>query len=488
MNSPKTGYGLAMFLGAMVLGLGIFWLPKLILGLLILAALGLFFYYWSETAFYLLVAYLPFQVALNLAPGIDLLSGRVLILLLAAVWLIKLFQKKELPNFKNQAAIGLILFFILALISLLGAAQPDWGWRKLLLFLSIFPLFFLAADLIDSRRKIKKIIYVIVGGATFSALIALAQFLAQFIWGSQKIIDFWALKVAPLFYGQTTAGLVAQNPSWLVEMNGQTLMRAIGLFPDPHMLAFFLGLVLPFVLALIFFEEKHRLLLFTVGCLLFTVLLLTFSRGGYLGLVASLIVVILLVWQRLKRESKPRTTGSRPWRSVVRGKVFLGSLIGLALIVGIIFGAPVISRFFSSFDLGEGSNIGRLQIWQESLAVAKEHLLLGVGLGNYPAEVDFSGSYRSAITSHNLYLDILAEMGIFGLLAWFWFLGGAGLAALKEIKQEELAAPALGILAALIYFAVHSFFETAIFNPTVLAFLMIVVGLAVSLNKERRQL
>jgi O-antigen ligase len=470
MNSLKTGYWLAMFLGAMVLGLGIFWLPKLILGLLFLGLLTLFFYRWSELALYFLVAYLPFQLALNLAPDIDLLSGRVLILLFAFVWLIKSFKEKKWPNFKGQTSASLILFFIIAGISLLAAAQPDWGGRKLLLFLSVFPLFFLTADLINSERKIKKLIWVMVGGATFSALIALAQFLAQFVWGSQKIIDFWALKVAPLFYGQTFGSLVAQNPSWLVEMNGQTLMRAIGLFPDPHMLAFYLGLISPFVLVMIFFEKKHRLLLLAISCLLLAVLLLTFSRGGYLGLAASLIGMILLAWQRLKRESK----------------VFLGSLMGLALVVGIIFGAPIISRFFSSFDLAEGSNFGRLQIWQESLAITGQHPLLGVGLGNYPAAVDFSVNYRSAVTSHNLYLDILAEMGIFGLAAWLWFLASAGLASLKAIKHGALIAPALGVLAALIYFAVHSFFETAIFNPTVLAFLMIILGLSVSLAKARK--
>ncbi len=429
--------------------------------------LALFFYRWSEIALYLLVAYLPFQVALNLAPDIDLLSGRVLILLFAFVWLIKSFKEKKWPDFKEQTSASLILFFIIAGISLLAAAQPDWGGRKLLLFVSVFPLYFLVADLINSERKIKRLIWVMIGGAFFSALIALAQFLAQFVWGSQKIIDFWALKVAPLFYGQTFGLLVAQNPSWLVEMNGQTLMRAIGLFPDPHMLAFYLGLVLPFVLAAIFYEKKYRPLLFIVACLLLLVLLLTFSRGGYLGLVVSLIFIILLLWRRLER----------------KGKFFLGGLAGLIMVIALIFGAPVISRFFSSFDLAEGSNFGRLQIWQESLAVAKEHPLLGVGLGNYPAAIDFSGTYRSAITSHNLYLDILAELGIFGLAAWLWLLASAALTALKEIKHGALIAPALGVLAALIYFVVHSFFETPIFNPTVLAFLMIILGLSVSLAK-----
>jgi len=431
----------------------------------------------SEIFFYLLVAYLPFQLALNLASDLDLLSGRVLILLFFLLWLLKIVKEKKLAVFKNQTGAALILFLVLAGLSLAQAAHPDWAGRKWLFFVSIFPLFFLTGYFASDGQRIKKIIYVVVGGATLSALVALAQFLAQFIFGLENVMNFWALKVAPLFYGQSAAALVVQNPSWLVEIGGRTLMRAIGLFPDPHMLAFYLGLTLPFALTSVFYEKKYRPWLLVAFCLLLAVVLLTFSRGGYLGLAASLFFMTLVAWHKPPHQI---WCGGKLEKS---GRLFLFGLAGLLLVIFLLWGAPVAGRFLSSFDLAEGSNFGRLQIWAQSLSVAKEHWLLGVGLGNYPVAIDFNAAYRSAVTSHNLYLDILAEMGIFGLLVWLWFLISVGLTALKKMESQNSTGPALAVSGALIYFTVHSFFETPIFNPTVLAFLMIVVGLSVNLSK-----
>lgn len=154
------------------------------------------------------------------------------------------------------------------------------------------------------------------------------------------------------------------------------------------------------------------------------------------------------------------------------------------VLAAVIILTPVWTRFSSSFNLTEGSNLGRLKIWTEALTQFEKAPLLGVGLGNYPLALDFNAIYRSAVTSHNLYLDILVEMGIFGLLAWLWFLGGILKKLLSKIKGEtrQLSIIATGLLGAIIYFCIHSFFETSIFNPTILAYLMIVSALASSIN------
>lgn len=421
------------------------------------------------TALYILAAYLPFQMALNLSPDVDLMSGRVLILALLLVYLAgELYQKNRyfIALFKNPVFLSLILFFILSAVSIFAAQNQLWGLRKLVFFASIFPLFFLVQALVKKEEHRKKIIYIMIGGAAISAVIALAQFLAQFVFGQEAIMDFWAANIVPLFSGASFGALVASNPSWQVDVGGQTIMRAIGLFPDPHMLAFYLGLTSPFALAMLFFEKKRRLLWFAVYCLLIAVLLLTFSRGGYLGLMAGLVAFFAFAWHRIE------VTGKR---------FFIAFCLATAAIL-LLAGWPVATRLISSFDVQEGSNMGRLAIWRDSWQIIKKSPVVGVGLGNYPLAVDFSGDYRSAVTSHNLYLDIWAEIGVFGLLAWTLLLFGAARQALKKINQAPVIA--LGALADLAYFFTHSFFETAIFNPTVLAFLMIVLGLSAANIKE----
>jgi O-antigen ligase len=163
-----------------------------------------------------------------------------------------------------------------------------------------------------------------------------------------------------------------------------------------------------------------------------------------------------------------------------KAQKFIAGFIFLAAVFLLIFGWPVIARFSSSFDLAEGSNSGRLLIWQDSWEVFKKSPVTGAGLGNYSLALNFASDYRNSLTSHNLYLDLLAELGVFGLLVWLWFYGSA----LKQLQLgiKSCFPAALGVLGALTYFFIHSFFETAIFNPTVLAFLMIILGLTLSLK------
>ncbi len=411
----------------------------------------------------LLVAYLPFQVALNLAPDIDLMSGRVLILGLFFIWLISEFYQNKIRArdfFADKTSLALAIFFLLATMSIFVADNQIWGLRKLLVFVSVWPLFWLTRFLAGKEKEQRILIYVIIGGAALVAGVALAQFGAQFVFGREAVMSFWAGKVTPLFSGASFGALVALNPSWLAAISGQTLMRAIGLFPDPHMLSFYLGLVFPFSLSFFIFNKRYRFLLFIVNCLLLVALLLTFSRGGYLGLLAALAVFFGLGWQRFGRQAKR----------------FLGICVLLAAAVLLLVGWPVIARLGASFNLAEGSNLGRLAIWQDSWALIKANPIIGKGLGNYSIAIDFNDQYRSAATSHNLYLDLWAEIGFLGLSSWLLVLIVAAQAAWQKIKSAP--AMAIGALAALAYFGAHSFFETAIFNPTVLAFLMVVLGLA----------
>lgn len=183
-------------------------------------------------------------------------------------------------------------------------------------------------------------------------------------------------------------------------------MRAIGLFPDPHMLAFFIGLVSPLVLVLFFGEKRHRRLLLLIYCFMLIVLFLTFSRGGYLGLLGSILVMGLVSWKKFSQKTR----------------IFISSLF--LVLAAVIILTPVWTRFSSSFNLTEGSNLGRLKIWTEALTQFEKAPLLGVGLGNYPLALDFNAIYRSAVTSHNLYLDILVEMGILVCSLGFGFWAG----------------------------------------------------------------
>jgi O-antigen ligase len=352
--------------------------------------------------------------------------------------------------------IGSFLFF--NVFSLIVAKNIDWSERKLLFLFSIFPIYFVASQLISSRERMLKLIRAIVFSTVVVALIGIIQFLLQFMVGLEATYAFWAKFVTAPFLGNTFGAAVLKNPSWLVNISGQTYLRATSLFPDPHMFSFYLGLVMPLAFGLII-ENKRKIkkwLAVLAFGVIFLADILSFSRGGYLGLFAGLIFVLLASWQRINKKYK------------VAISVFLCASVLVMLVP-----SPVSQRFVSSFDFKEGSNLGRIAMWQKATSVIADHPFLGVGIGNYPLEVSPTATYRDPIYAHNTYLDIAVETGILNALFFIGLLFITVLNFWKKSRQENIFFFAV---ISLVIFSAHSLVETAIYSPVVLTLFLIVLS------------
>ena len=162
-------------------------------------------------------------------------------------------------------------------------------------------------------------------------------------------------------------------------------------------------------------------------------------------------------------------------RSPRRTTLFAALGLGLGLVL-FAFGAPVIGRLISSFDVSEGSNLGRFEIWRDALEKFAVQPL-GVGLGNYAVSAVNDVGLRNPITAHNLYLDLLVETGIFGFAA-FVVLLILTLYKLLHKHVESGGAVFLGIFGALVGFSTHAFFENPLYAPAI--FVLFLLGIAVS--------
>lgn len=421
--------------------------------------------------FLLLILYIPFQIALNPASNFDLASLRVFIVLLFLVWLaknIKNFCKGI--YFKNLQGIALILFFVSILFSLIGAENVSWGVRKIVFFVSIFPLYFLTLALVSGWVKTKKLFVVLVVGGVSFALIGLGQFFSVFVFGLEEVYGFWARNIVPIFSGFNFGALILAYPSWLVNVGGKTIMRAFSFFSDPHMFSFYLGMILPLMVVLplrsrfrwLVLRCRNSYVAHTIFVVVFVALLLSFTRGAYVAVIVSFLLVSALIWMFLERKKLP---------------IFLC----LLLLVFIIPSTPISDRFYSSFDFNEGSNIGRLEMWRQSGQAGLGSFWNGVGLGNYSLAVNPDFGYRNPVTAHNLYLDIFSEVGFLGLFFWLFLLFGTIwqlFRKLRETKIREQKYVIIGLIGSFSYFLVHSFFETPIYSPSVLALLMVILGLS----------
>ena len=140
-------------------------------------------------------------------------------------------------------------------------------------------------------------------------------------------------------------------------------------------------------------------------------LLVTFSRSAWLVVVLG----VLMVAVSTKRPQLARML-SRWWWS--------GLLI--VLIVGIIFGPMIFSRF-TALDSTDGMSVDRrVQLVVVANELWQDNQWLGVGVNNFVPELAGYGPlygigiWREPV--HNLFLLIAAEVGSLGFITWTLFL------------------------------------------------------------------
>ena len=105
-------------------------------------------------------------------------------------------------------------------------------------------------------------------------------------------------------------------------------------------------------------------------------------------------------------------------KSVRAPKLLLVPLLALPLAL-VFIPSSVEQRLLSIFSLADTSSASRLSIWRSSLEMIKNNLFIGVGVGDAAFADEFSKFAEDAVTaphSHNLFLEIGCEVGVFALL------------------------------------------------------------------------
>src|SRR3990172_4037152 len=259
---------------------------------------------------------------------------------------------------------------------------------------------------------------------------------------------------------------------WGTAMSGGGA-RASGPFINPDHFANYLALILPIALAGAFFrtsamskplEQGLRIFSALTGFLLFSGILLSLSRSGWIN---ALLGIVLLLWFSpwQSEEGLPALFKKR-MTPVARGAI---TIVCILLLVSLFFVGPggreqVDARLEETF-MRDAGLWGRTAIWKDSLPMIRDFPLFGVGLGAWP---ELFMRYQSAPWSadfyreaHNDYVELLAETGVigFGLLAWFFVWGGKRLfQGLKKISPMAVSLMA-AVLAALGGMAFHELFD-----------------------------
>lgn len=375
--------------------------------------------------------------------------GQMTLALALGVWLLRHLQLQE--PFLNPFRIGVFsavsIFASATLVTVplaisVGTAINEWlKWFEMLL------LIYLISD--ESLIRWPWLIVGLLGAGITQALIGIYQFQ-----GGSGAPHLWILDYQ--------------------------YFRAFGTFGQPNPFGAFMGLMLPLSLGLawglltVAWQDRRFSNIILLGlalaasAIVLIGLLVSWSRGAWIGFAGASIV---LLW----------ITPLNRWQGTLL-------LIGAMLIGGLLYVSgqvpPQISERvlnftedFTGFQDVRGVPINddnyavveRLAHWQSALAMATDHPWLGVGFGNYePAYPDYQlVNWPDALGhAHNYYLNVLAETGIVGLLAylvmWSIILGINYRVLASTIGWQR--GVAIGLMGVWIHLAVHSFVDKLYVN------------------------
>ncbi|NTW75572.1 MAG: O-antigen ligase family protein [Candidatus Moranbacteria bacterium] len=196
-------------------------------------------------------------------------------------------------------------------------------------------------------------------------------------------------------------------------------------------------------------------------------LVVSFSRLAWGGFALGFA---FFLWQRYSRFSKSK---DKTWRYVLAISATI--TISIAVFTGILH-ETVFPRFDGSVVGRERSVVDRMSTYTDAIKLIKDNQILGVGAGNYTAELIRTNLNRpiwAVQPTHDVPLLIFAELGFIGLALSFLFVVNY-LMAVFEKKNAPIYVGALFVLAPSLL--LDHFLWTSNFG---LLFLFVLLGIAV---------
>jgi O-antigen ligase len=172
------------------------------------------------------------------------------------------------------------------------------------------------------------------------------------------------------------------------------------------------------------------------SALLWVALVLSNSRGGIVSMLGQSLFVAM-TWNVAKQESRTvkvdagRLDKVRAFMVKRVGRLSLAMCLATLMTIGVIWlgGDALMQRIeVSSRELhsetASRQNSNRLAIWRGTVALIKDHPIVGIGFGAFPiafpAYHDASGSWIPQ-EAHNDYLELMAGGGIVAVGFALWF-------------------------------------------------------------------
>ena len=243
-------------------------------------------------------------------------------------------------------------------------------------------------------------------------------------------------------------------------------VRIYSTLDNPNLLGGYLLPILPLALvALLRWPGRWQRLFAGLSLLLGALaLVFTYSRGAWMGMVAGLgTLVLLLLWRAIRH-------CPLFWRRTLPLLVVLGAAVLLLVLVTQV--EPLRVRVMSLVAGREdSSNNFRMNVWSAVLQMIQDRPWIGIGPGNsafnliYPL---YQQPKFNALSAYSIPLEWTVEAGIPGLLAGVGLFTAALRTGLGQWRsQGPLVLPSLAAVAVFVGLAIQGLTDTIFFRPEV---------------------
>jgi putative inorganic carbon (HCO3(-)) transporter len=346
--------------------------------------------------------------------------------LLVAVgcWMLTPFPRRvgRLPRWLTGS---LLLLVTWATVSILWAPLRSFAAYQAFRLWLLFLLYLTVGTVIEARAAL---VWGLVVSGAMQAALGIVQFVGQKTLGLREL------------------GEITMRPEWsgasVITVGGEPVLRAYGLTQHPNLLGGFLMVTTLLGFGLVLSAAGARrwiAALLTVAS--FAGLLVTFSRGAWLGWAAGVLVGFALL------VTGPRRAATN-WKTAA-------ALLGVLAVVGLLFVTTQWPLLRPRLGLAvEGVEIRsadeRSGLEASAWTLIRENPLIGVGYGNFswalwqrqPVAIRAYPIYQPV---HRVPLLASAELGVPGAILWLVLAAGPWLSLWRRRKRWPEGNMAMGL-------------------------------------------
>ncbi|MBI4650905.1 O-antigen ligase family protein [Candidatus Desantisbacteria bacterium] len=330
---------------------------------------------------------------------------------------------KEYKFMETSIFIPVVAYIFINLIAIIFGLNPQRGIHEFWgLFLVI--VFFITVNLVK-KKEIKFLVTLLIACSIVFALIGIYQY----------------IKINKGF----------------INVNSIRIRGNLGSIFDFAWFLMYMILLSISVFSLKMNNLYEKIFLVSAILIMSIALILTYTRGAWLGLISGVLVICFLKDKRI----------IIPVLLFISLSIYLSSSFKER--------AKKIQNFKSTSDYS------RIEIWEKGIKIIKDNPLLGVGMENYELAADKKGKFEVHPHSHNNYIQQGVNAGILGLAAFLWIiynLLNKGYGSIKNnLDDPYLKNINIGCFAGLISFLVSGIVDYSIKNDVSITLFWFLMGL-----------